>query len=1189
MSRLTPFILVTAFVLAGPVQLLADVTGKILGTVTDSSGAVVVGATVTLHNDLTGYDQAVKSEATGYQFLAVPIGSGYEVTVVSAGFDKAVQTGIALLVNQDFRADFKLQVGTTSQVVEARADAIQVESTSTQLGDVIQDKKMTEMPLNGRSFVDLIGLQAGVVPVVSSAAFYPGNLQPISGDQYGGEFSVNGEREAGNAFTINGGDVENNFDNGTAVIPTLDSIQEFRILSNTADAEYGRASGAQVNVVTKSGTNQIHGNAYNFLRNDDFDAKNYFNDGPKGALHQNQFGGTGGGRILRDRLFYFLDYQGTRQTIGALTNVPVPSAAMRTGDFSGASAIGFNPLSGTVHGGGATGGAVSMDQTLTNRLGYLVTNGEPYYFSAGEPLPSGSGTYAQNCTSTSQCVFPNQVIPQVAWSPAAAGTLQFIKQGNTTNSAGTPYYDDASLPQTLNDDKAGARIDWDTHTTGRWSFYYHIDNAVTAQPYGGGDMPGFPTRNPQRSQQILVGDTKAFGSSAVNELRLNYTRNVLDLGEQVSGFGKVSTWGFVEGGATGIIPQLPAMEATPGIALSSGASFANSGLGGSYDNSYQLADNFSKIVGRHTIKFGGDFRKLQLNARNITHNSGNFSFNGTETGNDFADYLLGAPNYFVQASPNDLDDRSTYGALYVQDSVKVKPNLTVNAGLRWEVGTPWADQKGRVETFIPGEESTLYPDAPEGWVFPGDPNVPPGFWPTKHTDFGPRLGVAYSPGFSDGNLGKLFGGPGKTSIRAAYGIYYTSLEQIENQWFAGNPPFAQYWADNNSYLEAPYAARNGANIGQRFPFVQAPHGTTGIWDQFLPLNSTQAAWTHNTDPYAEQWNLSIQREISRAAVLTVSYVGSQAHHLLGETQANPGSAAICLSVSQTSQVAPGSPTCGPGGENGIYQMADGTMVNGTRPYSVTSGRGLSEGLLDFGDLVWVETWHSSNYNSFQTSLQKDTGPLRFLAAYTYSKAIDDNSGFNDLWTNPFDHRLSRALAAFDLPQNLVVSYTYDLPIGKLAGSSHRALDGWQVSGITRFTSGLPVTIQSGYDSSLVGSGGGGTDFPVYLGKVVRTNLHATGGEYFDAASSFAAPTLGTFGATSRRFFFGPGTDNTDLSLHKITKITEGTSVEIRAEYFNVFNRTSFGLPSGTFTSNMGVVTSTQGDNRIGQLGAKFTF
>ena len=1180
MSRLTKLFLVTVLVLAGPAHLLADVTGKILGTVTDSSGAVVVGATVTLLNGLTGFRQTVKSDASGYQFLAVPIGTGYVVTAESAGFEKAIQNGITLLVNQDFRADFKLVVGSASQTVTASAVTMQVESTSTQLGDVIQDTKMQEMPLNGRSFTNLMGLQAGVVPVVSSAAFYPGNLVPVSGNQYGGMYSVNGQREAGNAFSVNGGDVQDNFDNGTSVIPTLDSIQEFRLLTNTADAEYGRATGAVVNVVTKSGTNQLHGDAYDFLRNDALDARNYFNTGSKGALHQNQFGGTVGSHIIRNRLFYFLDYQGTRETTGAQTNVPVPSDAMRMGDLSGAAAIGFPAMSGTVHGGGASNGSVPMDQRLTNLLGYSVTNGEPYYFAG--------------CTATTQCVFPTQQIPMAAWSPAAAGTVQFIQKSNTVEN-GTPYYNNASLAQTLNDDKAGARIDWDTHVTGHWSFYYHIDNALTVNPYGVGDMPGFPATTPTRSQQILVGDSRTFGSTAVNELRLNYARNVSVSGKISAELGKVSTWGFVEGGPTGIIPQTSDLEALPPIALASGPSWANYNPDGSYDNSYQLADSFSKVVGRHTLKFGGDFRKLQLNSRSIAHNSGNFSFNGVETGSDFADYLLGAPSYFEQYSPSGLDDRSTYGALYIEDSMKVRPNVTLNAGLRWEDGTPWADQKGRVETFIAGEQSTLYPDSPQGWVFPGDPGVAPGMWPNKKDNFAPRLGIAYSPGFTDGSLGKLFGGPGKTSIRAAFGIYYTALEEIENLWFSGNPPFAQAWADSNSYLEAPYASRSGPNIGQRFPFIQYPHGATGFWNQFLPLNSTQAAWTHNTVPYSEQWNLSIQREIPRVAIMTLSYVGNQAHHLLGETEANPGNAALCLSVSQTNQVGAGSPTCGPGGENNIYTTTPGQTVNGTRPYSVTSGRGLSQGLLDFGDVVWVETWHSSNYNSFQASLQRDIGSLRFLAAYTYSKAIDDNSGFNDLWTNPYNHRLSRSLSAYDLPQNFVVSYAYDLPFG-----NNRLLHGWQLSGITRFTSGLPVTIQEGNDTSLAGSGGGGSDFPVYVGKVVRTNLHATGGEYFNAGASFVAPALGTFGATSRRFFFGPGTDNTDFALHKITKITEGTALELRVEYFNVFNRTPFGLPNGVCNIintgqpcaySMGVVNSTVSNenNRIGQLGAKFTF
>ena len=726
MSKLTRLLLLAVLVFAGPLTLLADVTGKILGTVTDPGGAVVVGATVTLQNSLTGYERTVKSDATGYQFLAVPIGAGYEVTVDSAGFRKTVQSGITLLVNQDFRADFRLEVGATSQTVEASASTMQVETVSTQLGDVIQDTKMEQMPLNGRSFVDLIGLQTGVVPQTSPAAFYPGNEQPVSGNGFGGMFSVNGSRESGNSFTVNGGDVENNFDNGTAIIPTLDSIQEFRLLTNTTDAEYGRATGAIVNVVTKSGTNQIHGDAYEFVRNDVLDATNFF-DLTKANLSQNQFGGTLGGRIIKSRLFYFGDYQGTRQTAGVSDLTPVPSTDMRSGDFSGAAAAGFSALTGSVR-GGSFPSATSMNQTLTNRLGYTVNNNEPYWV----PGCSGNGDAVSGV-----CVFPDQVIPQAAWSPAAVGTLKFI-QTPTVTIDGTPYFSSNAGQYVLRDDKAGMRIDLSTQKTGMWSFYYHIDDAIVKNPYGGGNMPGFAKESPTRAQQILLGNTKSFGSSAVNELRLNYTRNALDLGIPAAGLGAPSGFGFVQGGL-GLVPQIPSLQAVPGISLNStGDSFANFSIVASYNDSYQLADSFSKVVGRHTFKTGFDLRKLQINSSYTSHNSGSFGFSGLETGNDFADFLLGAPDNFTQTSPGLLNDRSTFVGAYFQDSVKVTPELTVNAGLRWEVGTPWADTKGRVETFIPGEESKLYPDSPEGWVYPGDPGVAAGMYPADYKNFGPR-------------------------------------------------------------------------------------------------------------------------------------------------------------------------------------------------------------------------------------------------------------------------------------------------------------------------------------------------------------------------------------------------------------------------------------------------------------------
>jgi len=1192
MSRVTRIVvLVTTLVLAGSVQLLADVTGKILGTVTDPSGAAVVGATVTLHNRLTGYQRTQKSNAEGFEFLAVPIGEGYEVTVETAGFRRAVQSGIVLLVNQDFRADFKLEVGATTQTVEASAVALQVETTSTQLGDVIQDGKINEMPLNGRSYIDLVGLQAGVIPNTSPAAYYSLSSVPVSGDGMSGMVSVNGARESGNGFSVNGGDVENDFDNGTAVVPVLDSIQEFRLLSNTADAEYGRVTGAVINVVTKSGTNRIHGDAFEFLRNDALDAKDYFSQ--KSSLQQNQFGGTLGGRIVRDRLFYFGDYQGTlRSSSGSGHNVAVPSDDMRSGDFSNVASIGFrsfgyDPDSSTtyyVRGGGATGGSESMDQRLTRLLGYTVVNNEPYY------VP---GCTTTDVTQSNSCVFPNQSIPTSAWSPAATGTLKYFAEPTpgATNSLNQPIYRSSAI-QTLNDEKMGTRIDFNTRNTGDWAFYYHYDNATVKNPFGGGSMPGFPNALAERAQQILVSDTKAFGSTAVNELRLNYTRNKLISGDPLTGFGKVTDWGFL-GTGLGIIPAYAPDAGLPNAALTSGPSFAGSNPNETFGNTYQIVDGFSKIIGRHTFKVGEDVRKLQLNENGIGHNNGYFRFNGSETGNDFADYLLGAPNYFEQGTPAVMDDRSTYVATYGQDSIRLRSNFTVNAGLRWEYGTPWAEQKGRVETFVPGLQSVIFPDSPTGWVFPGDPGIAPGMWPARHNQFGPRLGFAYSPAAREGFLGKLFGGPGKTSIRAGSGIYYAALLQAEDNWFTGYAPFFNTFAASKlDYYEAPYAARQGADIGQKFPFIPPAKGSDVSFDQFLPLASVQAAWTHNKVETEQQWNLSIQREIPGFAILTLGYVGNEGHHLLGLTEANPGNAQICLSVSQLSQVAPGSPVCGPGSEDQIFTKTDGTMVYGTRPYSVTSGRALSQGTLDFGNFPWIETWHNSKYNAAQVSLQRDTGSLRFLAAYTWSKIIDDGSGWNDSWMNPYNHRQTRAISAYDVPQNFVVSYTYDLPVGKLLHSNSRWVNGWQFAGITRFEEGFPVTLFTYQDHSLCGTYQG-CDFLKYDGSGVkfynpRSGPRSTILPFF--SGNFTTNDIGTFGNAPRRFFLGPNTFNTDFSLHKITHITEGSTVEIRMEYFDVFNRTPFGSPDGTVDDGtFGYITGASGDNRVGQFGAKLTF
>ncbi len=354
--------------------LRADITGTILGVVTDQTGAAVPGATVSLRYRATGSFRRTVTDITGsYEFLSVPVGENYSVEVEANGFQKATQTAITLLVNQRFRADFKLVVGSTMQTIEVSAQAVQVETTSNQLGDVIQDKKMTGLPLNGRSYIDLLGLQAGVVPINSGATL---SDRPVSGTGNAGNVSVNGQRETANSFMVNGGDVEEGRNNGAAIAPTLDSIQEFRLLTNSFDAEYGRFSGALVNVVTKGGTNAFHGDAYNFLRNEKLDSRNFF-DPTRGDFKRNQFGGTGGGPILKNRLFFFGDYQGTRERRGLSTGIiPVPSPTERGGDFSDVGTTGFAALTGSVRGDNAPG---DFAQTLTSRLGYPVTAGEPYW------------------------------------------------------------------------------------------------------------------------------------------------------------------------------------------------------------------------------------------------------------------------------------------------------------------------------------------------------------------------------------------------------------------------------------------------------------------------------------------------------------------------------------------------------------------------------------------------------------------------------------------------------------------------------------------------------------------------------------------------------------------------------------------------------------------------------------------
>ncbi|MGA2631433.1 MAG: carboxypeptidase regulatory-like domain-containing protein [Terriglobia bacterium] len=1200
MRRIAPAMLIATLLWLAP-ALRADVTGAVLGSVTDPSGAAVPGAKVTLHNPDTGFNRTATTDTAGsFEFMAVPVGDNYTVEVEAQGFQKSSQSKLKLLVNQRYRADFQLVVGAISQSVNVSAEAAQVETTSTQLGDVIEDKKMTTLPLNGRSYIDLLGLQAGVVPIGSSAAVTD---RPVSGIGNAGNISVNGQREAANSFLINGGDVEEGRNNGASIVPVLDSIQEFRLITNSFDAEYGRFSGAIVNAITKSGTNTFHGTAFEFLRNDKLDSRGFFDYNQadpvtgqelagtaRGALKRNQFGGVGGGPILKNRLFFFSDYQGTRQVRGVSSGqVLVPSLAERTGDFSDADITGFPALTGIVRGDNIPGNH-TMDEVLSQRLPYTVTSGEPYWVD-------GCNTLAD--AQAGMCVFPGQVIPQSAWSPVPVKTLKFIPNPIASIN-GAPFFSTTAEKETVRDDKWAQRIDFNNQLTGNWAFYYHFDDAKVLRPFPAvANVPGFPAVTPSRAQQFNVSNTRNFGATAVNEARFNFTRSSLTLNKPTGGLGKVTDFGYVSGGL-GIIPVDPAAE---GVALTClygayGDCFGlPDGTTGQFNNTFQATENFSKIVGKHTLKFGGEFRYFQINERNTYTSNGYFEFYGNETGNDFADYLIGAPDLFNQSSRQFLDSRTRYGGIYGQDTFKIKPNLTLNYGLRWEVSQPFYDTQGKTQAFVPGLQSKVYPDAPTGWVFPGDPGIPKTLSPTHYNNFGPRLGFAYSPSFSDGVLGKIFGGPGKTSIRGAAGIYYTAIEDLTLFIEVGDAPFGLFYVSPTEvYMEEPYKdRRHGNDPGQRFPFSIPRPGATGIWPEFLPIASSPGFKTDNVLPYAEHFNFTLQREISNSMILTMAYVGTRGHHLIAQTSSNPGNASRCLQIRQLLGPDQG---CGPNGEDQVYDLnGDGVYelgvdAFGTRPYSITSGRYATQGLLDFLNNTYETTIANSNYNSLQISLEKRLGALRLLGAYTWSKSLDNASGFND-YVNPYNPRVSKSLSAFDMTHNFVVSYSYDLPFQKLAksgsGPLHKFLDGWQIAGITRFTTGLPITLSASGDRSLCGCGG--VDRPNYDGQPISfSDPRSSADHAYFSTGGFSTAELGVVGNANRRFFHGPGLNNWDFGLHKLTRMTERTSIEFRAEFFNVFNHAQFGNPSGTVTSSrFGQVGSVQSDPRIGQLALKISF
>jgi hypothetical protein len=1280
-ARWTAVCLAAALSILVPTLLPAQgASGRIVGRIADPTGAVLANVKVTLVNEATGISRdALSNDSGDFTFVEVVPGT-YTLQFELAGFKKNVQKEVIVDVNQVVTLNSTLQIGASQETVEVTSEAPQVDTTSTQLGAVINDRSVNELPLNTRDTYQFLQLQPGVqAQLGSSGSLFAGSDDP-------GSVSVNGGRTRANNFSVNGGDANDQFVNTPTIQPTPDAVEEFRVITNTFDAEYGRNSGSVVNVITKSGGNTFHGNIYEYFRNTVLDARGY-PDTTKPQLNQNQFGGTFGGPIKKDRTFFFLSYEGRRirngqpgQLLNVPTGKPGLAGAPATGEFGGdfAAAGGFPAptLTSSGAGGIAPGGFIAnvLDgrQGCDTALGHTVAGIQP------DPI-TGLADWS--------AIFPNSVIPTACQDPVAANLLQkFVPTANigTNQNQLVPVGTD-------NADQFTARIDHRINDHQNFTAYYYFNDGRELQPYdtfeaAGANVPGFGNLNNLRNQQWNLTHTWTINNALVNEAHFTYMR------EGEIGFIKPQTTNALTSTCTGsavpfcftgtsdssaitsqfgtapklgITPGLPSnLTGVPFVSISGGASFGNNfeGYLPQVGNSFQWSDGLTWVKGTHTFKFGVDIRRARFDQFYYFDVNGEYTFDNSgpngiipSDGDQYAEFLLGLADAYTQGSGQREDVRSTAVYPFAQDSWKIKPNLTLNYGLRWEFSPPPTDISGHVETFRPGQNSTVYPcgitisasywqslgvpnptcantgSEPTGLVVPNDPGVPPGMTSTYYKSFAPRLGIAYSPNFTNGTLGKLFGGNGKTSIRAGWGLFYNPIEELVLAQFGAEPPFGGSSALSDVFFNTPFVGQNAVQNPNPFGGIITPtKGAPTDLSLFRPILLFGEFGPHLRSQYTTQYNLTIQRDLSNNMMFQIGYVGSEGHRLLATHDINPSNPQTCLDINTVL----GSGTCAPTGEdaqfifpagsvapaggfhlpygpNGPQVLPQGTSLAGLnlvglRRYSSPNcnpftGTGCPvDGIPVFTDIFAEDTIANSSYDALEMMLQKRfSHGLQFQAAYTFSKSIDDGSTFEET-LDPFNFAASRGLSLFNSKQRFVVSYDWELPIRKYQGLAGKVLDDWEVSGITQFQSGFPIRLNTEDDTELINSLFFlGTEAPSLVAPFQKldprktyTSLGLTTPGYWFNPNDFADPPPGQFNnGTQRTICCGPGLIDWDFSVHKKIPLSETKYFQFRAEIFNVFNRTNYSNPDGGFSdgpTSFGKI-ATAGDPRLLQFALKFFF
>lgn len=1125
-----------------------NATGRVIGTVTDTQGAAIQGAKVVVTNTDTNVVSNTVTDAQGYyQVLQLPIGS-YTVTAEHEGFAKVVTAANSLDINQSLRIDVHLKPGSVVETVHVDAQAAQVETVNSTLGATVTGATIQDLPLNGRNTLDLALTQPGVVPIADDLGTYGTSNGGSNG--FGG-ISVAGGRGDSVTYLLDGGLNNRTTSNQVVFNPNPEAVEEFKLLENNYTAEYGRNGGGTVTEVIKSGTNSLHGSLFDYLRNDAFNANDYFDiaqGNPRPTLKRNQFGGTIGGPITipkvvngSNRFFFFFGYQGQRQT--ATVNqgfVTTYTPAELTGDFSNFNGAGPDP----------------------DVVAFLQSH--PYYQS--DPAKQAQAI-----------VDPTKIDP-VAQKYIAAGLIP-------TSTSGQVFPEAA---ETDNVNQYLGKFDFNATRNDHISLTLGYNKEPILNPFFGANVTGFSALNTTWDDFGNIGYVKMISPSVLNEFRITAQRwyqtafpsshppNLAALGIQVQSddpFGPASL-SFASGMNIGFDPNVHWKA----------------------DNNYALSDALSWNRGRHNMKFGAHFGIMQENTVYAYQTNGIFFFSGLDgigSSNDLADFLFGASDEFDEFSKAPSNEHQRQYALFAQDEWKVAPRLTLTYGVRYEYSTPETDTHGYSFSLVPGAQSVKFPNAPRGFLVPGDPGAPRGWYFPDHNDVAPRLGFAWDPK-----------GDGRSSVRGGFGVFFDTLNGWMSDWATDEAPWAGgavVLPDPTNPKLNPLPANGPSKIlstpyqsaGQADPFpsqIPPPSNINFLDAGFLPLGpGNNFVDTHLRTPYIYQYNLSVQRQISNGLMAELGYAGSSSHGLLTWIDEDPFDPFVL-------------------GNNSPQRIFN-------KPFNLKPGDDPI-----FGQAPTFAGLDNANYNGLLASLTKREtqvpifGNVFFTLAYTWSHNLDNGSGFNSRITSiPYYNRHQfYGNSDFDVRNRFTFSGGWELPFANAwTNGPKRLTSGWSLYPIFFFQSGIPLDFTAGTRtrSSSPGPSGAGDGSLVRADQVVssvqtfdprhiQTFNGVTGNYWFDPGDFQQDPCIGAgtcpigfYGTYRRNSLRGPSRTNLDLALEKaIPLVGETTKLLFRVEAFNIFNHTEFRPPSaisilfGTF----GQISGTY-DPRILQLALKLTF